>query len=119
MDPRRLTEVEFDRIAESNDLHLIQAIRETVRQLESDDAPGGRETDRLRGILAGLLDDITTTSPDPGRPEQAGDRQERFYLDDQARVDRARAALMAYGDRPTEEHAAKAADAVADLHAHH
>lgn len=119
MDPRRLTEVDFDRIADSNDLHLVQALRVTARQLDADDAPSGKETDRLRSVVAGLLDDVTSTTKGPGRAEQTGDRFERFYTDDQERVDRARAALMAYGDRPTEETAAMAADAVTDLHDHH
>lgn len=119
MDPRRLTEVDFDRIADSNDIHLVQALRATARQLDAEDAPAGEETDRLRSVVAGLLDDITSTTEGPGRAEQAGDRFERFYTDDQERVDQARAALMAYGDRPTEETARMAADAVAELHEHH
>ena len=119
MDPRRLTEVDFDRIAESNDIHLVQALRETVRSLEAEDAPSGPEVDRLRNAVAGLMGEITIDDPDAGRRGDAGDRHGRFYLDDQERVDRARAALMAYGDRPTEETAALAADAIADLHDHH
>lgn len=119
MDPRRLTEVDFDRIADSNDLHLVQALRVTARQLDAEDAPSGEHTDRLRTVVAGLLDEITSTTRDAGRGEQAGDRFGRFYTDDQDRVDRARAALMAYGDQPTEATAATAADVITDLHDHH
>lgn len=119
MDPRRLTEVDFDRIADSNDLHLVQALRVTAENLDRDDAPRDGEVNRLRDEVGALLDEITETTNDPGRPEQSGDRFERFYVDDQDRVDRARAALMAYGDRPNETTAAAAADAIADLHEHH
>lgn len=119
MDPRRLTEVDFDRIADSNDLHLVQALRETASTLDRDGTPEGGAFDRLRDVVAGLLGDISSSSGDAGRDEAQGDRFERFYTDDQARVDSTRAALMAFADRPTEETAAMAADTVAELHRHH
>lgn len=113
----RLTDGPFDRMADSDDIHLVQALRRTAERLGDAPQEGEPEgADRLRSAVRGLLDDTTSRSARrPGRPEEVGDRFERFYDLDQGLVDRARAALMAYHDRPDAETAGYAADAVEEL----
>lgn len=112
-----LTDGPFDRMADSEDIHLVQALRRTADSLGETSAEGEPEgADRLRGAIHDLLADISSGSARrPGRPEEIGDRFERFYALDQGLVDRTRAALMAYHDRPTEETAGYAADAVEEI----
>lgn len=106
----------MDRIAGSEDLHLLQALRRTADALgesPTDDEPDG--ADRLRSAVRGLLDDVGAERRTPARSEAMGEEHERFYNVDQALVDRTRAALMAYHDRPTAENARLAAEQVEEL----
>lgn len=106
----------MDRIADSEDLHLLQALRRTADALG--DSPGEDEpegTDRLRAAVRGLVDDVGTHRETAARSEAMGEEHERFYAVDQTLVDRTRAALMAFHDRPTAETARLAAEQVEEL----
>ena len=113
---RPLTDGPMDRMADSEDLHLVQALRRTAEGLGDeprDDEPEG--TDRLRRATRDLFDDIGADRTTPARSERLGEEHERFYAVDQELVDATRAALMAYHDRPTPETARLAAEHVERL----
>jgi hypothetical protein len=106
----------MDRIARSEDLHLLQALRRTAASLgerPAEDEP--EHTDRLRTAVRGLVDDVGNDRRTPANSEAIGEEHERFYNVDQELVDRTRAALMAYHDRPTPETARLAAEQVEAL----
>lgn len=106
----------MDRIARSEDLHLLQALRRTAASLGDRPADGEPDSaDRLRHAVRGLIDDVGEDRRTPARSEAMGEAHERFYNVDQQLVDRVRAALMAYHDRATEDNARLAAEAVEEL----
>lgn len=109
----RLTELDFDRYADADDLHLLQSLRVVAQRLDGRDDLS-REEQRLASELTSLLGSTADDVDEPGPGEDLGNRHGRFPERPDA-VDRARAAMMAYGDWPDATTAGQAADALAAL----
>jgi hypothetical protein len=112
-------DVPFAEIASTPDLHLVQALERTAAGMpEPPERLDDPATRRLRDEVTGLLDEVSVHLPDqPGRSEPPADRIERLTGVDDRVLDTARAALMAFHDRPDPTTAGAAADAVAAVRA--
>lgn len=99
------------------DLDLVQSLHQTKLMLA--DREDGERFDELAAAVDAVLSQyqIDTRSQEAAYREEGADLIDRTKPDGPAERDRARAALMAFADQPTDDNAEHARAALDDLHA--